>query len=280
MTTAIRRVALVLSLAVAAATIAWAADVLTQLGIPAELAKEEAVSAVGNGHFNTSLGAKVIKAAPPAVRAELVTGAIAWAKAYVASPEFRTAYAALRAQRKPQGPPVFKGTPQEEFTEQQAQRKAEQEKSQAEVKATLASMPPETRKAMEEAMKAAADMQARMDTPEMRKRMIDGITMQRAFKTQDYERDLKKWADDYPENPRALVVKRLQRFLDETRDVDFGAELQTKAGPKGSSVKTFVKPEYENKSGEWKQAFRAGKEALTASRTAVQAWLVELQKTT
>ncbi len=272
--TAPRRVALVLSLTVAAAGIAWATDVLTQLGVPAKAAQEAVVSAVAEGYFNTSLGYKALKAAPPAARAELVTSAIAWAKTYAASPDFTAAYATVRATQKPVEP-TFVGTPEDEYTRKRAEQKAEQEKSQAEMKATLPQLPPETRKAVEEGMKAAAEMQAKMDTPEMKKMMIDGITMERTSKKQEYERDMQQWQQNFPENPRALVIKRLQKFLADTKDVDFEAALTTRG-----SQKVFVKPEYEAKSGEWKQAFRAGREAVTAARTAVQAWLTELQKTT
>ena len=271
--TAPRRVALIVTTVLAATAIAWAADVLTQLGVPAPMAKEAVVSAISGGYFNTSLGYKVLKASPPAARAELVSGAIAWAKAYVASPEFQAAYARVRGAQKPEEP-KFIGTPEEEFAKKQAQQKAEQEKSTAEMKATLPQLPPETRKAVEDGMKVAAEMQAKMDTPEMRKMQIDGIVMERTSKKQEYDRDLKKWQEGYPETPRPLVIKRLQKFLADTKDIDFDAALTTRNGHK-----VFVKEEYENKSGEWKQAFRAGREAVTAARAAVQAWLTELQKT-
>ena len=251
---------------------AFAADALTQLGIPAAAAREEAVSAVSQGYFNWALAAKGMKAAPPSARGELVAGVMAWAKAYTASPEFKASYAKVRAQQKPT-PPEFTGTPEDEFNRQRAEQKAEQEKSQAEVKATLPSLPPETRKAIEEGLKQAAATMAAMDTPEMRKMQIDGITMARADKKRQYDESLKKWQADYPEDAKPLVAKRLRHFLDETKDVDFGAALVTRNG-----TRTFAKPEYESKSGEWKQAFRAGKEAVTAARTAAEAWLAELQK--
>ena len=210
---ALRRITVIITGFAAAATVALAADVLTDLGVPAAMAKEAVVSAVGQGYFNTGLGYKAIKAAPPATRAQLVTGAIGWAKTYVASPDFTAAYAKVRATQKPEGPPVFTGTAEDEFKKRQAAQKAEQEKSAAEMKASLAQMPPDTRKAVEEGLKAAAQMQAQMDTPEMRKMMIDGITMERTSKKDEYERDMKKWQADYPENPKPLLVKRLQEKI-------------------------------------------------------------------
>jgi hypothetical protein len=250
----------------------WAADVLTQMGISPASAKGAVVSFIGAGYFDTGIGFRALKAAPPAARAELVTGIIAWAKGYVASPEFKAAYAKLREERKPEAP-QFKGTPEEEFKQKQAEQKAEMEKSQAEMQKTLSSLPPDVRKSVEEGMKQAAAMNAQMDTPDMRKMQIDGIAMDRAAKKQQFDLDMKKWQQDYPESPRALLIRRLQKFLDDTKDIDFNAALQPRNG-----MQVFVKEEYERKPGEWKQAFRAGRETVTAARTAVQAWLSELQK--
>ena len=38
----------------------------------------------------------------------------------------------------------------------------------------------------------------------------------------------------------------------------------------------FVNPAYQAKSAQWKTCYRAGKQATTAARAAVQAWLKEL----
>lgn len=258
----------IVSLAGAAA----AADVLAQLGVSPASAKEAAVSGVTSGYFNYMQASRAFKAASPAVRVAMVQGAVAWARTYTATPEFKAAYEKVREQQKPT-PPQFTGTPEDEYNAQQAKQKAEQAKNLEDMKKAMASMTPEQRKMIEEGQKAAAAVQAQMNTPEMRQMMLKGIAMDRESKKDAYARDFKKWQQDYPENPNLAVARRLQQFLDETKDVDFGAVLQ------GSGKRqSFVNPAYEGKSENWKVAFRAGKEPVTAARTAVKAWLDALPK--
>lgn len=76
----------------------------------------------------------------------------------------------------------------------------------------------------------------------------------------------------YPDNHLLYIKVRLQQFLDETKDVDFGAELVTKNGKK-----YFVNRAYESKGNYWKMAFRAGREAVEPAREAVQKWIDEIK---
>ena len=76
----------------------------------------------------------------------------------------------------------------------------------------------------------------------------------------------------YPEDPQVLLKKRLQEMIDITAAVDYTAEL--KEGYQGK--KLFVNPDYEKKPAEWKLAFRAGKPATDAVRSAAQEWLKKL----
>ncbi len=63
-----------------------------------------------------------------------------------------------------------------------------------------------------------------------------------------HEAELKKWETTYPANHMRYVKQQLLRFMNETRDIDFSAELITKNGKK-----VFVNAEYEHKSdtGKW-----------------------------
>jgi hypothetical protein len=67
------------------------------------------------------------------------------------------------------------------------------------------------------------------------------------------------------------VANVLQQFLAAGADVDFDAKLT----PSGGAM-TFVNPDYEQKSSEWKMCFRAGRAPVAAARAAGQAWLKEL----
>lgn len=259
-------------LAAAALTIGAlsAADVLTQLGITPAAAKEALMSGIGSGWLDYGIAASAFKKAPVALRVELAQGAIAWAKTYTGSADFKAAYAKLRETQKPDAP-VFVGTPEEEQARQHEQDTKERVKAAEEMKPVLASMPPEQRKAMEAAIQQAAAAAKQMDTPEMRKMVLDGIRMRREEKTRTYKADLATWQEQYPESPAPVIAKRLKAFLDLSASVDFDAKLQPKNGKM-----YFVNESYESKSSEWKACYRAGKEPVAAARAAAEAWMKEL----
>jgi len=72
----------------------------------------------------------------------------------------------------------------------------------------------------------------------------------------------------YPQDPADMIRKRLTDFLAVSANVDFDAEL--------TPARTFVRPEYEKKSSEWKMCFRAGRSVVEAARVEAQKWLDEL----
>jgi len=243
-----------------------AADVLSQLGITIDAAKEAVGTIVTAGIYNPGLPAQAFKALSPAARAQAATAGVAWVKAYVGSPDFKRQYDKVRQNHQPEAP-TWTLTP-----EQELQKADDDQKQQmAESKQAIASLPPDQRKAVEESLKNAAEMIAKMNTPDMRKMKIDGIKAARAEETKEYAAALAKWKQDYPDDPRPVVAKRLREFLQLSADVDYNATLKT---TNGRSV--FENPNYQAKSSQWKTCFRAGREATAAARTAVQAWLTEL----
>ena len=266
MTLQLRRRAAASILIATLASAAAAADVLSLLGIPPEAAKEAAATILNSGIFNPGLPAKAFKLLTPAARADAATAGVAWLKSYSASPEFQQQYARLRENHKPPAP-QFDGTPEDELKKADDEQKRQAEES----KKAIATLPPEQRKAVEEAMKQSAAMLARMDTPEMRQMRLDGIKAQRAERTTQYQQELANWQRDYPERPNPVIAKRLREFLALSENVDFAAELKSQNGRM-----MFVNPAYEAKPAQWKMCFRAGREATTAARAAVQAWLKEL----
>lgn len=262
----LRRGAAACLLAASLAAAAHAADVLSQLGIPPDSAKEAVQIVLNSGINNPGLPAKLFKAAPAAARAEMATAGIAWVKAYTASPEFHAKWAEIRETHKPPKP-EFEGTPEDEMKKADEEQKQQAEES----KKALASLPPETRKQIEDSMKAADAMRAAMDTPEMRKTRLASIVAMRAERTTQYEQELATWQRDYPESPAPAIAKRIREFLAFSAGVDFDAKLVTK-----NRKLVFENPAYEAKSPQWKMCFRAGKEATAAARAAAQAWLKEL----
>jgi len=252
--------------ALAASGVALGADVLSQLGIPLGVAKEAVGNVLTAGVNNPGLPAAAFKLLPPAARAQTATAGVAWLKAYVASPDFARQYAQLRQTRKPE-PPTWELTPEQELQKADDEQKQQLEDS----KKVIASLPPEQRKAVEEGLKTAAEMTAKMNTPEARKMRLDNIKAGRAAETTEYNDAVAKWKQDYPDDPKPIVARRLREFLQLSADVDFNAKLTTSNG-----LSTFENPAYQAKSSQWKMCYRAGREATTAARAAVQAWLAEL----
>ena len=242
------------------------ADVLSQLGITIDAAREAIGTVISAGIYNPGLPAQAFKLMPPAMRAQAATAGVAWVKSYVASPDFTRQYQKARDTHKPETP-TWDLTPAQEIQKADDEQKQQLEES----KQAIASLPPAQRKAMEDALKNAAEMAAKMNTPELRKMRLDSINAKRADETKEYNEALARWKQDYPDDPKPVVVKRLREFLQLSADVDFAARLKT---TEGHSV--FENPAYQAKSSQWKMCFRAGREATTAARAAVQAWLTEL----
>ena len=247
----------------------WAADLPRELNVDNAQAKQQVLSGLNRGSVFVGPARNTLKAAVPAQRAQLVEGALAWAKAYTETPEFAAAYAAAREQSKPAAP-AAKGSVDDELKQQ----RAEQQKQIEEMKKTAASMPAEQRKAMEEAIKSviAATEQMQND-PQMQQIQRQGIEAGRTADQQQYEAALKNWEKDYPGDPRVLIARRLREFLDVSGDVNFEAKLAP-----NDDRHRFAEPQYEQKSSAWKLCYRAGREAVGAARTFATAWLGELEK--
>ena len=260
------RLTAVCALAGALAAAVYAADVLSQLGIPPDSAKEAVQIVLNTGVNNPGLPAKLFKAAPATARADMASTGIAWVKAYTESAEFKAKWAEIRETHKPPAP-QFEGTPEEELKKADEEQRQQAEES----KRALASLPPETRKQIEESMQAADAMRASMNTPEMRKKQLDSIVAARAERVQQFAHEMANWKRDYPESAAPAVAKRIREFLAFSADVDFDAKLVAKNGKM-----VFENPAYESKSSQWKMCFRAGREATAAARAAAQAWLKEL----
>ena len=262
-----RRIATACVVVCSLAVTARAADLLSQLGITLAAAKQAIDSVINSGVYNPGLPAAAFKLMPPAARAEAASAGVAWLKAYTASPDFKQQYALIRESHKP-SPPEFSGAPDEELKKADEEQKQQYEAS----KKAIAALPADQRTQVEEAMRAAQTMTAQMNTPEMRKMRLDAIVAGRAERTTQYEQELATWKRDFPENPAPVVAKRLREFLAASADVDFAAPLASRNGKM-----VFENPAYEQKPGQWKMCYRAGKEATTAARAAVQAWLEELK---
>jgi len=199
-------------------------------------------------------------------RAALVRAVGEYTRTFVASVAFTKIYDEFREEQKPRAPelmPMMSEARKKQLTEMKAAL-AEQEKAaakapadqQAMYKDILASL----RKTVKDLEKPDTSSDAAMDAY---------IQEANRTATEEYQKKLAEYERDYPKgDPRPLVKKRLQTFLDATKNVDFSAKLVKK-----DKMMIFAREEYENKDSNWKLAFRAGKEATEAARAFAQEWL-------
>jgi hypothetical protein len=243
------------------------ADIFAQLGIPVTSAEQAAVTIISNGIHNPGLPSASFKLLPPGVRAELAAAGVEWLKAYTKTAPFKAQYESLRETHKPQ-PPRFDDTPEEELKRADDERRQQAEES----KRAIASLPEEQRRALEQTLAASAAALAKLDAPEQRRLRLDEIRAARAERTKEYEQAVAGWRREYPDDAAPAIARRLREFLAISADVDFGAALKTTEDGRAR----FENAGYEAKSAPWKLCFRAGREATTAARAAVAAWLKEL----
>jgi len=167
-----------------------------------------------------------------------------YTKAYCSSREFKDLYGKKRQEVKPNVPEV---TPEER--EAALAQIAEMEETWT--PEVLEMLPPEGRAG---ALQSLEDLRARANG-EMT------------------EAQKKQWEELIPENPNTGIKNGLKDFLDKTGDIDFHAT--TKLNP-SNNQQVFVNPAYEQKDGQWKACYRAGKELTDAARSSAQQWYAEL----
>jgi hypothetical protein len=261
-----RRTSLILVLVglLGAFAVAAAADILSQLGLKPQQARDELLSAIVTGRVNYFPVRDVMKKAPADVRATLVKGALEWARAAVETSEFAARYGGERDRQKPK--------PQRSFSDEMKQQQEEARKNIEEMKKRLPSMSPEMRKGMEETIRQVeAQQKAQESDPKLQAMMKQTAEQEDARRQQEYQQKVKDWEARYPADVHGMVAMRLQRFLTVSADVDYDAQLVQKG-----SLKQFADPRYEAKPDEWKVCYRAGKPVVDAARAFATSWLAAL----
>lgn len=259
-------IVLVAVLATAIGVVRGVSDVMAKLGVSPGEAQEGMLDALASGYAYNAAAIKAFKALPPAARAEVVREALGWIKARTESAEFKAAYAKWRQEEKP-APPDAVASADEQIKKQ----KADMEKAIAETEKNMAGLDAQTRKALEGALEEMRKQVRELDKPEMKAIYGQSAEMQKAAGRKDHEERMKRWEETAPPDPWTLIARRIRQFLDVTKDVDFSAKLV----PQGSKMR-FADARYEEKPGEWKLCFRAGREATEAAREFAKAWLAEL----
>jgi hypothetical protein len=234
-------------------------DFLKQLGITKSAADEKITGSILGGYLD-AYGVKNAKNIVTGNRAAIVKDLLAYTKQYVTGAAFVKQYNALRESHKPQPDKIQ--TPEEMQKETITAYKKGVMDMEATVRNADASLKPVFEKVLIDArkqLKEAEDpnnksfVSYKKNYPELL-----------SIKKQSYEKQLADWENEYPSNHLLFVKKRLQQFLDETKDIDFAAELTVKNGKK-----IFINRAYESKGNRWKMAFRAGKEVVEPARAFV-----------
>ena len=245
------------------------ADIWQQLGLSKEKGVENIRASFMNGYFHY-YGARNARNILLGDRAAIARDLLNYTKQYVESEGFKKQYDVERRQAKPE--PDTKAIKTKE--EIRKERIAETEKSIRQTEENMKTMKADMVKVLEPML----DMLKKTlkDYQDPNSQMIDlfyhGEVLQHEQRIKSYEERMKEWEKNYPEDYRVMVKDRLNKFLKLARTVDFNAELKTVNG-----LKKFVRSDYEGKSYDWKQIFRAGKEVIVPAMEFAEQWVKEMK---
>jgi hypothetical protein len=206
------------------------------------------------------LGHRAFYKLPPAARGPAATALFAWARAYVNSPAFKTAYAQYRKEAMP-----VDERPGPTAEAQAAEMKANEEM----VRQIIEKLPPAEREKFLAQMKEQEAQAA-----ETRARMQKAVEAAEAERKADDKARAFEFDVQFPADANQLVARRLRGFLSDTADADFTARIiRLTDGPDGME---FITPAHRAKSVTWQLAVLAGPEATRAARAAAEAWVKEI----
>lgn len=245
----------------------YADEFLKQLGITKATADAKMNSGFLFGSFD-SYGLGKAKNILTGNRAAIVKDVVGYAKKYVVSPAFIKEYNDMRTKEKPL--PFIMKTPEQMQKEMIDEARKGVAEAEASLKKADASLKPIFEKVVAEGKKQQADA----ENPNNKRILAYRKNYDGAVKMaeQNNQKFLGDWETKYPANQLLYVKGKLQQFLDETKDIDFNAELIAKNGKK-----YFVNKAYESKGNRWKMAFRAGKEAVETARLQAEQWIAEIK---
>lgn len=242
-------------------------DFWEQLGITQQKGSNTIKSSFLNGSFYHP-NVRVVRSLAAGDRVAVAKDLLAYTKEYVNTPAFAQEYEQSRQSRKPALPEPAKteAVIRQKFIDD---TKSAIENLEKFIKVADASM----KKASEEALAQQKAWLKDYQDPnsEMVKMAVMGEETQFQSRQAQYEQALKDWQASYPAHVKTMIKMRLQKMLAATKDVDFAAQTVERDG-----LKRFVKQEYENKSAEWKKAYRAGKDVTQAAQAFARQWLQEL----
>jgi hypothetical protein len=205
---------------------------------------------------------------PAAARGPAAAALFAWAKAYVGSAAFKTAYAQHR--RDVLGPEARTAQPS---IDEEVQNKVNEMKTAiADSRRMAAALPPANAANL---LKSLEEQEARLESGEFEKMLRMGLQVDQAERTARDADSTKANDERYPADPTRIFARRLREFLDATADVNFSARTISLTG--GADGIEFIDKADRQRNWMWQEAVIVGPEATSAARAAAQAWLKEIQ---
>ncbi len=243
------------------------ADFLKELGISKTAADKKITESILGGYLN-EYGAANAKNIVMGNRTAVTNDLLNYVKQYVNSVAFKNDYQVLKESNKPvknkfKTPEEMQKETADAYKNSIAQTEELLKKADAKTKPVFENVLAESRKYLKDAEDPNNKTIAAYAKgyPELVK-----------MNEESYGRELKKWDEEYPASHLLFVKHRLVQFMEETKEIDFNAELTKKGGKN-----VFVNPKYEGKSRRWKMAFRAGKEVVEPAKEFVQQWVAEIK---
>jgi hypothetical protein len=215
------------------------------------------------------IGRKAFYKLPAAARGPATTALFAWAKSYVGSSAFKTAYAQRR--RDVLGPDTPTALPPID-AEVQAQIN-EMRQNFAESRKIAASLPPASAVQL---LKSIEEQEAKINSSEFEKLLRMGLSANRDERAERDAAAAKESDERYPADPTRIFARRLREFLDATADVNFSARtISLTGGPDGIE---FLDKADRQRNWMWQEAVIAGPDATAAARAAADVWLKEIDR--
>jgi uncharacterized membrane-anchored protein YhcB (DUF1043 family) len=242
-------------------------DFLKALGISRADADDKITRSLLGGYLDT-YGLSNVKNIVLSNRSAVTTSLLAYVKQQVQSEEFKKEYTRLRQQHKPETTTV------ETPAEMRKNMIDRYKKAVAEMEDAVKKADPSVKAIFEQSLTTTKEELKKAEDPNNKilknyERNYPGLLQQLE---ESHRQQLADWKIKYPENHLLFVKQRLQQFLDETKDIDFDAELTIK-----HNRKIFVNPLYESKGRYWKMAFRAGREVILPARKFAADWIAEIR---
>jgi hypothetical protein len=243
---------------------------LKQFNTSEDNAKQSILSDItGPSYYIPNL--KMLKEMALNERTEVVTTLGNAIKDYLKSDDFIKKYNEFREGKKPTEPetPKYAAQLNKDYVDNLKKSISEMETNAKKAPADQKAMFEDLIKQFRQQLKDAENPETTPYKPEMDEYLKQAYEQQ----MESYKSDVAQWKVDYPvNNPVPLIKKWISGFLENSKNIDFKAELKTKNGQQ-----VFVNPELERKDYQWKLYFRAGKQTVEAARKFAQDWLATLK---